>query len=183
MGTVEKDSSNWHLEDYWSNGHHTRHWIDNKTGNDFGEAVYIPSHKEYLKRLELRKKLSIALKPLSNMKFTNKKTGINANFSARSIGKLGSDKAVNKSALNGFSASEHFEAAMQIKQLYENSDFIGRFLDDRGDPNVVAMYRFLIPLTLTSGRNTFAYITTKEVKIQGNRTYTIELLSKPYPMC
>ena len=64
--------------------------------------------------------------------------------------------------------------------VYEKSDFIGRFLDDRNDPNVIAMYRFQIPITLTSGKNGFAYISTKEVKIHGNRTYTIELLSKPY---
>lgn len=175
------DFSACHLEDFWANGHHTRHWIHNETGEDFGEATYTPSHKEYRERIELRKLLQDELKPLSNMKFTNIKSGINANFSARSIGKIGSDKAVNKSALNGFSTAEHFEAAMQIKALYESSDFVGRFLDDRNDPNVVAMYRFQIPIVLTTDRKAIAYITTKEVKIQGNRTYTLELLVEPYP--
>ena len=61
------------------------------------------------------------------------------------------------------------------------SDFIGRFLDDRNDPNVIAMYRFQIPIILSSGKSAFAYISTKEVKIHGNRTYTIELLKIPYP--
>jgi hypothetical protein len=42
------------------------------------------------------------------------------------------------------------------------------------------MYRFQIPIILTSGKNAFAYISTKEVKIHGNRTYTIELLKNPY---
>lgn len=106
---------------------------------------------------------------------------IDANFTSRSIGKLGSDKAINKSVLNGFSTQEHFEAAFQIKQLYEMSDFIGRFLDDRNDPNVIAMFRFQIPIILSSGNKAFAYISTKEVKIHGNRTYTIELLKNPYP--
>lgn len=59
---------------------------------------------------------------------------------------------------------EHFEAACQIKQLYEKSDFIGRFLDDRDDPNVIAMYRFQIPITLISGKKAFAYISTKYQK-------------------
>lgn len=181
MQTAESPTSHRHLEDFWSNGHHTRHWIGDATGEDLGEAIYTPSHKEYTERIALRIKLQAALKPLSNAKFTNKKSGINANFSSRSIGKIGSDKAVNKSALNGFSTAEHFEASMQIKQLYEDSDFVGRFLDDRGDPNVVAMYRFQIPIVLATGKNAVAYITTKEVKIQGNRTYTIELLSAPYP--
>lgn len=176
-----QDLRSYHLEDFWNNGHHTRHWIDNKTQFDMGEATYIPSHKEFLLRKELRAKLQKQLKPFVNMKFTNQNCGINANFSARSIGKLGSDKAVNKSALNGFSSKEHFEAAMQIKQLYEASDFIARFPDDRNDPNVLAMYRFQIQITLSTGRTSFAYITTKEVKKQGNRTYTIELLSTPYP--
>ena len=117
MQTAESPTSHRHLEDFWSNGHHTRHWIDDTTGEDLGEAVYTPSHKEYTERIALRIKLQAALKPLSNAKFTNKKSGINANFSSRSIGKIGSDKAVNKSALNGFSTAEHFEAAMQIKQL------------------------------------------------------------------
>lgn len=170
-----------HLEDVWSNGHHTRHWVENLTGRDLGEARYTPSHKEYLERVALRQNLLLELKSLANMKFSNRKSGINANFSSRSIGKLGSDKAVNKSVLNGFSAEEHFEAARKIKQLYEDSDFIGRFRDDRGDPNVIAMYRFQIPIILATGRNAYAYISTKEVKIQGNRTYTIELLSNPYP--
>ena len=174
-------TSHCHLEDFWSNGHHTRRWIDDSTGKDLGEAHYIPSHKEYLQRIELRKQLQIKLRPLVNTKLTNKNTLIDANFTSRSIGKLGSDKAINKSVLNGFSTQEHFEAAFKIKQLYEMSDFIGRFLDDRNDPNVIAMYRFQIPIILSSGRKAFAYISTKEVKIHGNRTYTIELLKNPYP--
>ena len=173
-------TSRCHLEDFWSNGHHSQHWIDNSNGHDLGEAYYIPSHKEYLQRIELRNQLQIKLQPLINTKFTNRKSLIDANFTSRSIGKLGSDKAINKSILNGFSTQEHFEAAFQIKQLYEKSDFIGRFLDDRNDPNVIAMYRFQIPIILTSGKNAFAYISTKEVKIHGNRTYTIELLKNPY---
>lgn len=174
-------TSHCHLEDFWINGHHTRHWIDDSTGNDLGEAYYIPSHKEYLQRIELRKQLQIKLQSLVNTKLTNKNNLIDANFTSRSIGKLGSDKAINKSVLNGFSTQEHFEAAFQIKQLYEMSDFIGRFLDDRNDPNVIAMFRFQIPIILSSGNKAFAYISTKEVKIHGNRTYTIELLKNPYP--
>ncbi len=173
-------NSHCHLEDFWLNGHHSRHWIDNSTGYDLGEAYYTPSHKEYLQRIKLRKQLQEKLHPLINTKLTNKGSQIDANFTSRSIGKLGSDKAINKSVLNGFSTQEHFEAACQIKQFYEKSDFIGRFLDDRNDPNVIAMYRFQIPITLTSGKKAFAYISTKEVKIHGNRTYTIELLSNPY---
>lgn len=174
-------TSHCHLEDSWTNGHHSRHWIDDYTGNDLGEAYYIPSHKEYLQRIELRKQLQINLQSLVNTKLTNIITLIDANFTSRSIGKLGSDKAINKSVLNGFSTKEHFEAAFQIKQLYEMSDFIGRFLDDRNDPNVIAMFRFQIPIILSSGNKAFAYISTKEVKIYGNRTYTIELLKNPYP--
>ena len=170
----------YHLEDFWNNGHHSRHWIDNETGRDMGEAIYVPSHKEYCERLKLRKDLQEELKLLINKKFTNKESGIDSNFSARSIGKLGSDKAVNKSVLNGYTTQEHFEAAMQIKQLYESSDFIARFSDDRNDPNVIAMNRFQIAIILSTGKKAFAYITTKEVKFHGNRTYTIELLSSPY---
>ena len=176
-----QDSNSYHLEDFWNNGHHSRHWIDNKTNIDIGEAHYIPSHKEYFQRKELRIQLQTHLRQFVNKKFKNQKSGIDANFSARSIGKLGSDKAINKSVLNGFTSQEHFEAAMQIKPLFEASDFIARFPDDRNDPNVIAMYRFQIQLFLSTGKNTYAYITTKEVKKQGNRTYTIELLSSPYP--
>ncbi len=176
MDSDKNIASHCHLEDFWSNGHHSRHWIDDLNRNDLGEAHYIPYHKEYLQRIEFRKQLQIKLQPLINTKLTNKNSLIDANFNSRSIGKLGSDKAINKSVLNGFSTQEHFEAAFQIKQLYEMSDFIGRFLDDRNDPNVIAMYRFQIPIILTSGKNAFAYISTKEVKIHGNRTYTIELL-------
>ena len=46
----------------------------------------------------------------------------------------------------------------------------------KDDPNIIAMYRFQIPIKLSSGKMGFAYITTKEVKIHGNRMYSIELL-------
>lgn len=60
------DASKNHLEDYWVNGHHQRHWVSNETGEKVADAIYMPSHEEFLERKKLREKLAITLEPLIN---------------------------------------------------------------------------------------------------------------------
>ena len=118
-----------------------------------------------------REKLVLSLLKYTSSVFTNISSNIHVRFSKNSISKLSSDKAIKKSIVNGFSIKDHFEAAKNIKELFENAELFGKFKDRDNDPNIIAMYRFQIPVKMG-----FAYITTKEVKIHGNRMYSIEIL-------
>ncbi len=79
------------------------------------------------------------------------------------------------------SYEEHFEAAENIKQIFELAEYLGSFPDDRGDPNIIAIHRLQKDIELSNGRKCIAYITLKEVKKAGNKIYTQELLLNKYP--
>lgn len=126
------------LKEIWQDGHHKMLFVDEDTGvvlSDAYESYHI-SHAEHEIRKECRADL------------------LNA-----------SDKAITKSVVNGFLPQEHFEAAENIKGIFESAEYIGSFQDDSN----------------SSGRNCIAYITLKEVKSEGSRIYTQELLLNEYP--
>lgn len=152
------------------NGKRIRRWVKNDYEN------YVLSKKEADEIKENREKLVLSLLKYTSSVFTNISSNIHVRFSKNSISKLSSDKAIKKSIVNGFSIKDHFEAAKNIKELFENAELFGKFKDRDNDPNIIAMYRFQIPVKLSSGKMGFAYITTKEVKIHGNRMYSIEIL-------
>lgn len=152
------------------NGKRIRRWVKNDYKN------YVISKEEAEERKNERLKLDKDLSKYTSSVFTNIKTKIHVRFSKKSISKISSDKAITKSVVNGFSVKDHFEAAKNIKELFENAELFGKFKDRDNDPNIIAMYRFQIPVRLSSGNVGFAYITTKEVKIHGNRMYSIEIL-------
>ena len=54
--------------------------------------------------------------------FDNKTHGIRFKFNRMSINKISCNKSVKKSIENGFSVEEHFKAARNIKELFENSE-------------------------------------------------------------
>ena len=112
----------------------------------------------------------------------NKNNGFKARFSKNTANKIASDKAITKSVVNGFSVKEHFEAATNIKNIFETADFIGTFPDSSNDPNILAIHRFQKEITLESRKKCVAYLTLKEVKKNGSRIYTQELLLKKYPL-
>ena len=147
------------------NGKRIRRWVKNDYEN------YVLSKKEADEIKKNREKLVLSLLKYTSSVFTNISSNIHVRFSKNSISKLSSDKAIKKSIVNGFSIKDHFEAAKNIKELFENAELFGKFKDRDNDPNIIAMYRFQIPVKMG-----FAYITTKEVKIHGNRMYSIEIL-------
>ena len=53
--------------------------------------------------------------------FVNKQTNINFVFNRLSINKIGCIKSIKNSIYNGFTSEEHFEAAENIKELFENA--------------------------------------------------------------
>lgn len=171
------------LKDEWQNGHHRQFWVDRATGAVVMDAYknYRISHEEHFIRKKCRADLLKSVECLFGKVMTNK-NGFKARFSKNTANKIASDKAITKSVVNGFSVQNHFEAAENIKGIFETADFIGSFPDTSEDPNIIAIHRFQEEIELSSGRKCFAYLTLKEVKKDGSRIYTQELLLKKYPL-
>ena len=137
------------LKEIWQDGHHKMLFVDEDTGvvlSDAYESYHI-SHAEHEIRKECRADLLNALSGLFGKVLTNKDCNMKARFSKNTANKLTSDKAITKSVVNGFLPQEHFEAAENIKGIFESAE----------------------------------YITLKEVKSEGSRIYTQELLLNEYP--
>ena len=126
----------------------------------------------HFKREKLFKELKLTLG-----KITNISTGIEANLSKKSLDKMTSAKAIEKSKRNGFSVDEHFEVASQIKTLYENAILISSHgnLKNPNDPNVVSIKRFVCDTFLKSDKHIDVLITVKESIANGHKIYSIEL--------
>ena len=127
-----------------------------------------------------RKKLQEALKPLKGIPIKNKATGIVAQFGKEAVGKLVSDKAVKKTLSNGYNEKQHYEAAMNIKQLYEDAVLTLQRPDRDNDPNIKDVKYFSCP-TNVLGEDAVANIMVKNTLQHGHHIYTIELqeLNKP----
>ena len=140
------------------------------SGLQLKENTKEQSHAQFL-----RNELGKTLRPQFG-KHKNIETGIEANLNGRSLKKLGSDKAIEKSKENGFSISEHFEVANQIKDLYIKSKLFETTADKKGSRNILSIKRFRKSLTLSTGRKTTAHITVKESLQNGHTIYSVELL-------
>jgi hypothetical protein len=172
------------IKDEWQGGHHRRFWVNKDTGKIVADAyeIYHITHAESVVRKKCREKLIADLSFLFGKMLENKNNGFKARFSKNTANKIASDKAITKSVVNGFSVKEHFEAATNIKNIFETADFIGTFPDSSNDPNILAIHRFQKEITLESRKKCVAYLTLKEVKKNGSRIYTQELLLKKYPL-
>jgi hypothetical protein len=53
--------------------------------------------------------------------FEKKENGIRFIFNRMSFNKIGCDKSINRSRKNGFTPEEHFKAAENIKECFENA--------------------------------------------------------------
>ena len=123
----------------------------------------------------MRNELDKTLRPQFG-KYTNKETGIEANLNTRSLKKMSSDKAIEKSKANGFTIADHFEVASKIKDLYIKSKLVETAPDNKGRRNVISIKRFRKNFKLSNGRNTVAHITVKETLQNGHTIYSVELL-------
>ena len=131
-----------------------------------------PSHSKYL-----REKLAENLKAQYGL-YKNKNTGIESYLNGRSLKKIESDKAINKSKANGFTITEHFEAANKIIDLYKKATLIESRPDKNNDQNIISIKRFVTPFELSTGKNATAYITVKETEQNGHKIYSLELLQR-----
>lgn len=132
---------------------------------------------------ELRKDLKQALEPYKSTPITNKETGLQGVVTIDEINKIASKKAVDKSVANGFSRDEHFTAAQDLKNLFENATKAQSHNDYKQRENIAQVHRFVKDLYIND-KQAQAKITLFE-KIQGkNKIYTLELesLNKPDPL-
>ena len=132
---------------------------------------------------QLRKDLKAALEPYKSTPIINKETGLQGVVTTDEINKIASKKAVDKSIVNGFSRDEHFAAAQDLKNLFENATKAQSHNDYKQRENIAQVHRFIQDLHIND-KPAQAKITLFE-KIEGkNRIYTLELesLNKPDPL-
>ncbi len=120
------------------------------------------------------------INPLRSIPFINRETGIAAQISKKGVGKLVSDEALRKSIANGYTEQQHFEAASNIKELYENATLAETRADKNQQADVLSIKYFHCN-TEVLGKNAVARIMAKEIFEHGHKLYTIELqeLNKP----
>ncbi|EJE0943279.1 DEAD/DEAH box helicase family protein, partial [Campylobacter upsaliensis] len=122
---------------------------------------------------ELKHKMLEHLKPLFNQEITTK-DGFKGVFNLKSLSKMTSDKAIQKSVNNGFSKEEHLRAVLDIERLFKNANLAKTYNDEKGGKNVL-IHRFN-----SEFENANALITTKESLDKDlNKIYSLELELTP----
>ncbi|EMI4816224.1 hypothetical protein V6N98_001680, partial [Campylobacter upsaliensis] len=112
------------------------------------------------------------LKPLFNQEITTK-DGFKGAFNLKSLSKMTSDKAIQKSINNGFSKEEHLRAVLDIEKLFKNASLAKTHKDEKGGS--VIIHRFN-----SEFENANALITTKESLDKDlNKIYSLELELTP----
>ena len=122
----------------------------------------------------LRRYVNTHLQDILGKPVTNKKTGMSATINRVQRDKLTSGKAVGKSIKNGFTPQEHFAAAANIKQLFENAVLLESRSDRNQDANIKAIHLFGMSVDFDEKEGS-AFILVKESMQHGGRIYTLEL--------
>ena len=138
-----------------------------------GEMIAIYTHKQ-MPIHTLREELKTILKPIVNMPITNQNDKRVAVLSNKAIAKMYSTTSIQKSVKNGFTQEEHFVAAQNIKELFENAKLQTSTSDRSGDTSLT-IHRYMADLNVNN-KNAQAKITIKETLKDGNRIYTMELM-------
>lgn len=123
---------------------------------------------------EIKPQILAALKPIFNQTMQSADGKVQAYMSVKSLSKMTSDKAIQKSIDNGFSREEHLRAVLDIQRLFENAKLQATEPHKSGQTNAI-IHRLNSELA-----NGNALITTKEsLDINKNRIYSIELELTP----
>ncbi len=125
---------------------------------------------------KLRKEFNAHISPLLD-KTIKSKNGVEALFTKVSRKEMRG--ATDETEKNGFTVEEHFEAANQIKQLFESASLVKWHKDYKGNKNL-KIGRFLSEeITLNSGKKARVCITVKRfVNENKNILYSIEVMDK-----
>ena len=103
----------------------------------------------------------------------NDDSGETAWLGKKSIEKMVSGAAVNKSEGNGFTAKQHYAVVSDIDRLFKGAIKILERPDKNGDPNVF-IHRFAAPIGFNDA---VAYITVKEIRQHDRKKlYSVELI-------
>ena len=139
---------------------------------EFEYASKVP----YETRTKYRNNLADKLKVYVTKGVIENNTIGTTKISKHTIGKLGSDKALNKSMANGFTPEEHFDAAERVVDLYKNAELKLTQPDKDNDPNIISIKRFNQIFITCNHQKARAWITVKESKQYGHRLYSIEVM-------
>ena len=116
------------------------------------------------------------LRKLQGREIVNANDGSRARISSTTIGKLLSNKALNKSLANGFTRAEHDTAAANIDILFRNAIRVETRADRNNSPDIKAIHTYETGVEFEgSGRNGIAEILIKESVQNGQLIYTLEL--------
>lgn len=110
------------------------------------------------------------LKTLIN-KVSKNIDGREVKFTKRSLEKMTSGKAINKSLDNGFTREEHYEAAQNILEIFKTAKFVETQPPKNGSLDILGVHKYM-----GKYKNANIKITIKEIRDNGNRFYSIELL-------
>ena len=86
---------------------------------------------------EIKPQLLAALKPIFNQTMTSADGKVKAYMSLKSLSKMTSDKAIQKSVDNGFSREQHLQAVLDIERLFENSKLQATEPHKSGETNAI----------------------------------------------
>ncbi len=145
-----------------------QNYYDKKFTNTLNEIDFNAPTKQ------VKTQMLEALKPIFNQTMTSS-DGVQAYMSLKSLSKMTSDKAIQKSIDNGFSREEHLKAVLDIQRLFENAKLAQTHGDNKNLSENVLIHRLNSEL-----ENGNALITTKEsLDINKNRVYSLELELTP----
>ena len=97
--------------------------------------------------------------------------GREVKFTKRSLEKMTSGSAVGKSLDNGFTREDHYEAAQNILEIFKTAKFLQTEKPKNGSLDILGVHKYM-----GEYKNANVKITIKEIKENGNRFYSIELL-------
>ena len=126
------------------------------------------------KTSEIKQVFLKELQPLFNEVLTSKE-GKEAHLNLKSLSKMLSDTAINKSLKNGFTREQHLKAVREIKSLFENAHLAHIEKGTKPTDKDLIINRFN-----SDFENANALITTKEhLDTNKNRIYSVELEITP----
>ena len=159
-------------------GSETSHLNGNKDVFTFSKSQHDKGLNQYdinfnAPTKQVKSQMIEALKPIFNQTMTSS-DGVQAYMSLKSLSKMTSPQAIQKSIDNGFSREEHLKAVLDIQRLFENAKLQATEPHKSGEKNAI-IHRLNSEL-----ENGNALITTKEsLDANKNRVYSLELELTP----
>ena len=159
-------------------GSETSHLNGNKDVFTFSKSQHDKGLNQYdinfnAPTKQVKSQMIEALKPIFNQTMTSS-DGVQAYMSLKSLSKMTSPQAIQKSIDNGFSREEHLKAVLDIQRLFENAKLQATEPHKSGEKNAI-IHRLNSEL-----ENGNALITAKEsLDTNKNRVYSLELELTP----